>query len=286
MPKATPVPAATTAPGPRTGPGAGGAIGLIGYGAVGRELARRIGAGAPAGEAGGQTIIGILTEDTGPGSLPPPALYCPTLDALLARRPDIVVEAASVEALAALGPGILAAGIDLLALSVAAFARGEVEAALLAAARQGPARILLASGAIAGLDAISAARIGGLDEVVLTQRKPPAGLLPPDEARTLTEAVVLADGTAREAALKFPRNANIAACLGLAGIGLDRTRVRVVADPAVRRNTVELSARGAFGEFSLVLANVPSDNPRTSRLTCLSVLAALARRAAPLVLPA
>lgn len=256
-------------------------IGLIGYGAIGRELAKRLAEGAAPGHA----LIGVLARDEGEGSLPPAPLYCATLAALLARKPDLVIEAASTEALAEFGPAVLAARIDLMLLSVAGLADRKLEQALAEAAALSPARAYVPSGAIAGLDAISAAATSGLDSVTLVQRKPPRGLLAPEEAAALAGERILYEGSAREAALRFPRNSNIAAALGLAGIGLDRTQVRVVADSRVSRNTVELSARGAFGELDITLANVPSDNPKTSRLTAMSVLACLARRSAKLVCP-
>lgn len=257
-------------------------VGVIGFGAVGRELVRRL----AVGEVPGHHVAGVFTRDEGPSSLPPADLYCATFEALLARAPAVVVEAASLEALAELGPQVLAAGCDLLPLSVSGFADRAIEERLFEALRASRGRIYMPSGAVAGLDAVSAARFAGLEEVTLVQRKPPRSLLPPEEVDALKSERVLYEGTARDAALKFPRNSNIAAALGLAGAGLDATRVKVVADPTVTRNTAEVTARGPWGELHVRLSNVPSDNPRTSRLTCLSVMACLSRRAARRIIPA
>jgi len=128
--------------------------------------------------------------------------------------------------------------------------------------------------------------VGGLFSVTLTTRKPPAALLTPlqtpaeqAELRGLTEARTLYEGPARAAVRLFPQNVNVAAAVSLAGIGFDHTTVRVVADPAVRRNTHEVHARGAFGEFRMQVQNAQSPtNPKTGVVTAMSVLKALRNR--------
>ena len=257
-------------------------VGLIGYGAIGRDVLRLL----EAGKAPDVRLVGVFTRDEGAASLPPADLLCLDFEALLARAPRLVIEAAGAEVLARFGPEVLARGIDLLCLSVSTLAERDIEAALDRAAETGGGKILVPSGAIAGLDAISAAASEGFDRVTLIQRKPPAALLEPAEAVKVTAEQVLYDGTARDTALRFPRNSNIAAAFALAGAGFDRTRVQVIADPAVSRNTVELHAKGPFGELRVELANVPSINPKTSKLTALSVIASLRRYSTRRVVPA
>ena len=134
------------------------------------------------------------------------------------------------------------------------------------------------SGALGGLDAIQAMAIAGLDEVTLTTRKPPAGL-----GMDVTEETVLFEGSARDVIAKYPKNVNVAVALSLAGIGPDRTRCRLVADPAIERNTHHVVARGAAGEVEFVSRNVPSpDNPATSYLAALSAIALLKKLASKL----
>jgi len=134
------------------------------------------------------------------------------------------------------------------------------------------------SGALGGLDAIQAMAIAGLDEVTLTTRKPPAGL-----GMDVTEETLLFEGSAREVIAKYPKNVNVAVALSLAGIGPDLTRVRLVADPAITRNTHHVVARGAAGEVEFTSRNVPSpDNPATSYLAALSAIALLKKLASRL----
>jgi aspartate dehydrogenase len=212
------------------------------------------------------------------------------LDAFLAARPELVVEAAGHGALVQAGPATLRAGIDLLVASVGALADPAIEQALRAAARAGGARIRIPSGALGGLDALGAARLAGLDEVTYVSRKPPAawrGTAAESlvDLAAVREPTVFLATTAREAARRFPQNANVAAAVGLAGIGLDRTRVELMVDPQVGGNRHRILARGAFGELDVsVEARVLPDNPKSSRMAPMSLLAALAREGAELVI--
>lgn len=210
-----------------------------------------------------------------------------SLGAALALCPDIVVEAAGVEAYSAYVPVCLADGFDVMAISIAAMARVDTETEVRRALATGSARLLLASGATGALDALSAAREGGLDRVSVVQRKPAAALLEAARARTLDGPLVVKQSSAREAALAFPQNSNIVAAAALAGIGMDETRVTVIADPAAIKNSVELEASGKFGELKLVMANFTNpSNPRTALIPAMSIIAALRRRVSSIVLPA
>jgi len=169
-------------------------------------------------------------------------------------------------------------------VSVGAFAVPGVLDEMRAAAREGGSQAKIASGAIGALDAIAAAAVGGLDRVTHTTRKPAHTLLPPDEVATLTEARELFRGPAREAALRFPESINVAAAVSLAGIGLDRTEVVMIADPAVTRNIHIVTAEGAFGTLRFEIANVPSEtNARTGKLVAMSIIHALRTRKATLI---
>ena len=254
-------------------------IALIGYGAIGRVIANTVLTGA----VPGVSLVGVHAR----GSIEDGALpWCRTFAELLDRKPDLLVEAAGAEALAQVIIPALACGIGVLALSVAALADATLERDVRETlARNRCARLMIPSGAIAGLDAIAAAREQGLDEVVLIQRKPPLALMPAEAANALTAPKILTDGSAREAALRHPRTSNVAAALALAGIGFDRTRVRVIADPAVSRNSLEMHANGRFGELEVKLYNRPSSNPQTSELTIMSLLAALRRHSSSITIP-
>ncbi|MBV9169196.1 MAG: aspartate dehydrogenase, partial [Chloroflexi bacterium] len=196
-------------------------------------------------------------------------------------RPDVVVEVAGHAALACHGPAVLRAGVDLILLSIGALADPSVEAALCESAHAGHARLEVASGAIGALDAIASAAVGGLDSVTHTTRKPAKALLDEAAARGLEQPLEVFRGSAREGALKFPENINVAAAVAFAGLGLDKTEVCVVADPTLERNTHEVVARGSFGELRFSIAGVPTqENRRTGRLVAMSVVHALRRRQA------
>jgi len=151
------------------------------------------------------------------------------------------------------------------------------------AARRSGALLYVPSGGIGGLDALKAACAAGVDEVSIQVAKPPAAWkgIPYVAALgvdldQLQSAHTLFEGPAREGVPHFPQNVNIAAVLSLAGIGWDRTRLTVVADPALTRNTHTIRVAGASGRFTVVLENVPApENPKTSWLACYSALAAL-----------
>jgi aspartate dehydrogenase len=261
-------------------------VGLIGFGAIGRRLAEAI----VEGKAGRCELHAVLVRR--PERIPPDVaagLGCRvTGDAaeFLATDMDLVVEVAGHDALKAYGEDVLRQNKDLLLISVGALADPAFEERLRRDAHDYGRRVYLATGAIAGLDAIAAAALGGLESVTHSVRKPPLGLLEPDEAARVQsegEPIVLYEGTAREAAIRFPENVNVAAAIALAGLGLDKSRVRVVADPTVERNTHEIEARGEFGELRVTLQNIPTENPKTGRLTAMSMVKALRNLTAPVV---
>jgi aspartate dehydrogenase len=204
-----------------------------------------------------------------------------TIEALLAARPEVVVDAAGHAALRARGPAVLRAGCDLLMLSVGALADPALEDEIRAAARAGGARARVASGGIGALDAIASAAVGGLERVTHTVRKPARTLMDPREAATLAAPREMFRGPARQGVLLFPESINVAAAVSLAGIGLDQTEVCVIADPAARRNQHEVVAEGAFGRLRFEIENIPrEENPRTGRLVAMSVVHELLQRRA------
>ena len=204
-------------------------------------------------------------------------------DALVAARPAAVIEAASHEAVSEHLVPLLDAGISVVVLSAGALAdEGLRERAERAAAASG-ALFYVPSGGIGGLDALKTACIAGVDEVSIQVAKPPAawkGIAYVEklgiDLHRLTGPKTLFEGPAREGVPHFPQNVNIAAVLSLAGIGMDRTRLKVVADPALALNTHTIRVSGAAGRMTVVLENVPApENPKTSWLACYSALAAL-----------
>ncbi len=262
-------------------------IGVIGCGTIGAQICEAIDAGTVRAE-----LVGVCEPDQSKieGLRRRLRKMAPVLSqAEVIRAADLVVEAVS----RALAPGIiketLRAGKDILVMSVGGLIEWAAEAVHLA--EQSGARIYVPTGAIAGLDAIKGAMVGGISRVTLTTRKPPRSLAGapyfsehPIDLGGLKEATVVFSGSADKAIPAFPANINVAAALSLAGIGAEKTEVRVVADPASDKNTHEIEAEGAFGRLFVRVENVPSpQNPKTSYMAALSAIALLRRLTASLV---
>ncbi|MDH3315679.1 MAG: aspartate dehydrogenase [Gammaproteobacteria bacterium] len=211
------------------------------------------------------------------------------LKALLAKKPDVVVEAASHDAVREYGGGILRKRIALIVLSGGAFSDDALRVRLERTAMKSGALLYVPSGGIGGLDALKAACVAGVDEVTIAVTKPPPAWkgIPYVERLgidldSLREPRTLFEGSARAGVPLFPANVNIAAVLSMAGIGFDRTRLKVVAVPGLKHNTHFIEIKGPTGNISVKLENVPApDNPRTAWLACYSALAALKAVKAP-----
>ncbi len=209
--------------------------------------------------------------------------YVTTLDELLAQRPEVVVEAASHDAVRDFGVPLLEKGIALIVLSGGALCDDALRLDLEQAAMASGAMLYVPSGGICGLDALKTMCIAGVDEVSIVVTKPPAAwrgiayvVQQGFVLDKLMQPLTLFDGSARDGVPLFPANVNIAAVLSMAGVGFDRTRLKVVADPSLTLNTHYITLRGKTGNISITLESVPSpENPKTSWLACYSALAAL-----------
>lgn len=247
-------------------------VGVIGYGAIGRGVVDLIRERPDTGIE----VVGVLVRNL--HKYPRDINVVGSIDELLRFQPSMVVEVAGHQALRDFGPRVLTAGCDLTLASAGALADRDLEASLLRSALQGGKEIHVVSGAIGALDALSAAKVGGLRSVTHTTRKPPASLPQLPGMDSLSEPTEVFNGTVREGALRFPESINVAAAVALAGIGFDETRVCVVADPTIDRNVHEVRAEGAFGSFTFEIRNIATDeNPRSARLVSMSVVSQLVR---------
>lgn len=257
-------------------------LAVIGDGGISRDVRATLGAMTPPPAE----MVAILSH----GDMDPGLPRVETIQALLDARPDVVLECAGHEAVAAYGPAILRSGTPLLLVSVGSLADEVLFDTLKAAAVAGGTRLILAPGALAGIDALGAARLGGLARVRYTGRKPPSAWkgTPADsvvDLDALTRPTVFYRGDARQAALLYPRNANVAATVALAGRGFADTEVELIADPSITLNLHELMFEGPDGRYDIRMAGEPSQlNPRTSALTARSVARLLLGMTAPVVI--
>ncbi|WP_102349665.1 aspartate dehydrogenase [Bacillus sp. Marseille-P3661] len=196
---------------------------------------------------------------------------------------DLVIEAAGQQAVKDYMLSYLELGKHIMLISVGALCEQEIFEKVVELSRRTGAQVILPSGAIGGLDAIRSAAFGGLESVELITRKPPHALKGAPyvvekgfDLDHLQCDLELFNGNAMDAAKAFPANINVAAALSLSGIGHERTQVKIIASPSVKRNTHEIKVVGDCGEFTFKFENKASpQNPKTSQLATLSVLSAL-----------
>jgi aspartate dehydrogenase len=199
---------------------------------------------------------------------------------------DIVIECAPAKLLRSIVAPFVEKGKTAIVLSVGALLENED---LIDLARQNGGQIVVPTGALIGLDAVTAAAVGEIHSVRMVTRKPVQGLAGAPfllenniDIETIKEPLKIFDGSAREAAKGFPANLNVAVALSLAGIGPDRTRLEIWADPALTRNVHRVEVDSDSARFSMSIENIPSDNPKTGRITALSVIALLRKQRAAL----
>lgn len=250
-------------------------LAFIGFGAINSRVADLLKArNAPV------DIVGVATKDDPAerARVPAGVSFLATPADLSALKPDLVAEAAGRAAIDAWAPAALAASPAMIIASTSAFCDDALLPRLAAIAETHRSRILIPSGAIGGIDALAGAATLGLTAVTHRIVKPPIAWsgTPAEtllELASLRTRTVFFEGSAREAASRYPQNANATVVTALAGIGLDLTRVELIADPAVRLNGHTIAAEGAFGRMTITLENNPlATNPKSSELTALSLV--------------
>ena len=260
-------------------------VGIGGLGAIGLELARRLDTGI-----GGLKLTAVSARDKDAARLRMNDLrqQVPVIAlSELALVSDVVVECAPASVFNQVAEPVIRMGKTLIPVSVGGLLENWY---LVELARTTGARINVPSGAVLGLDAVRAAGLGNIKQVTIVTRKPPAGLVgaPYIEKQkidldSVDQPLKVFEGSAKEGVKAFPANVNVAAALGLAGIGPDRTWLEVWADPLVNRNIHSITVESDSARCELKIENVPTDeNPRTGRIVVLSALAALKRLVDPL----
>jgi aspartate dehydrogenase len=257
-------------------------VSLAGLGAVGTELARRLNAGVP-----GLVLVAVSARDQvkARATLDSLGIAVPVVSiAELESYSDIVVECAPSALLRDIVEPALRAGKEVVVLSAGALLAAPD---LVALAEKHGGRILVPTGALLGLDAVGAAAESKIESVRMVTRKPTRGLvgaphLGGDDLSGVETPVRVFSGNVREAVEGFPANLNVAAALALAAHYPGEVSVEIWADPTVTRNTHTIDVISDVADFTMTIRNVPSENPKTGRITALSVLSLLRKRYAPL----
>ena len=259
-------------------------LGLIGFGAIGSEVA----AAWRRGELGKAQLAAVLVRR--PRSNQAVVPITDDVDQFFRRDLDVVLECAGHDAVRDHGVRCLKAGADLVATSIGALADDALRGGLEETARRCGRRLILASAGIGALDILAAAAVGGLDRVAMTVRKDPSAWYGTEaehlcDLASLRAPFVVYEGPVREGAVRYPQNVNIAAAVALAGVGLDRTRLTIVADPTIRTHVVEIEADGAFGSFRFTEDIEPTaGNPKTGRVVAMAVIKTIRQLTAPVVI--
>lgn len=249
-------------------------IGIVGCGAIGKAILRAVDVGKI-----NVDVAGVTARSEAPAR--------EFLESLQHRWPlisqrkliadaDLIIEAAGAHVVPELASATFSAGKDLMLISIGALV---AHPEIMATARQTGCRLLMPSGAIIGLDGIKSASVGVIDRVTMISRKGPAAL---DGAPhviknnidlwSLTEETEIFSGSATEACIGFPANLNVSAAVSFAGIGPDRTTLKMLAVPGLQRNCHDIEVEGEFGLMRLHLENIPSENPKTGKLTAMSII--------------
>jgi aspartate dehydrogenase len=252
-------------------------IGIVGCGAIGKALIRAVESGKLSVRVAGVTSRTESSAREFLAAFHQPPAYRSLND--LIDTADMIVEAAGGAVVASLAERVFAAGKDLVVISVGALLD---HPEIIENSRRTGCRLYVPSGAIAGLDGIKSAVMGAITHVTHTTRKPPVGL---EGAPYLVERGIslaglqqekeIFSGSARQACRGFPANVNVTAAVSLAGIGPDQTRVKIFAVPGLVRNCHDIDVEGEFGKLHVHIENVPSENPKTGKLTALSIIRAV-----------
>jgi aspartate dehydrogenase len=262
------------------GPGASLRVAIAGLGPIGTKVAQALDRGIDGLVLTAVSVQNPEKHRSWLGKLAAPPAVLPIEQ--LSEAADIVIECAPGKLLRSIVAPFVTKGKTAIVLSAGALLENED---LIALAKQNGGQIVVPTGALIGLDAVTAAAVGTIHSVKMVTRKPVQGLAGAPyivenkiDIERITEPLRIFEGTAREAAKGFPANLNVAVALSLAGIGPDRTKLEIWADPALTRNMHRIEVESDSARFSMSIENIPSENPKTGRITALSVIAYLRKQ--------
>jgi len=259
-------------------------VAIAGLGPIGKGAAEALDQGIDGLSLAAVSVQNPEKHHNWLGTLKKPPVILPIEK--LSDAADIVIECAPARLLRSIVEPFVQKGKTAIVLSAGALLENED---LIDVAKQNGGQIMVPTGALIGLDAVTAAAVGEIHSVRMVTRKPVQGLAGAPflvenniAIDDIKEPLKIFDGTAREAAKGFPANLNVAVALSLAGIGPDRTRLEIWADPALTRNVHRVEVDSDAAKFSMSIENIPSENPKTGRITALSVIALLRKQRAAL----
>jgi len=246
-------------------------LGIIGCGNIGRTIIKAI-----YNEKIDYKIVGVFDMNRNGFNILPDEIkkdikFFDNFENFINTNADLILECASQSAVREYAINVLKHNKNLMIMSVGALVNKNLFEEIKKNAKERNLKIYIPSGAIVGIDGIKAGMIGEIESVTLITRKNPKSL-----GIITNKEKILFDGNASEAVVKFPKNINVAATLSLAGIGFEKTKVKIIADPNVNENIHEIHIKGSFGEILTTAKNLPSpENPKTSYLASLSAIACL-----------
>lgn len=262
--------------------------GIIGFGPISRRIAQRLTRSPDAPK-----LVAFLVRERSQREAIAQfgeEIVCLTLDEFMARKPVIAIEGASAKTLAAYGEPLLGAGIDVMPLSLGAFADPATEVALLEAARRGPGRLEIPAGALGSIGFIAAGRDAGLHQVVLrisypVKRWQSMGAFHLQDLGGISEPTLFMSGSVREIAARFPGHLNVSVAAALAGLGLDKTQVELIADPVITQASFRVTTSCEAGPVTLHVGgrDAPEDDDPVD-YTTFSIMRLLRRRDATIAI--
>jgi len=258
-------------------------LGLMGLGAIGVDVEKMVSQEYKAEIE----IPAILVKNPRADRSLNKSIITTDFDEFIGTKPDVILEVAGHQTIQKYAVEILRSGIDLLVTSVGAFTDDKLYDDCINTARENGARLILPSAGIGSLDTLSAAAVGGLASVHMIVRKDPSAWYGTHAEKlfdlsSLATPTVIFEGTPREGAARYPQNVNISAAVALAGLGLDKTKLTIIADTEIDTHVCEIQATGAFGSYEFrENLTVAETNRKTGKIVGMAVMKTIKQMVSP-----